>query len=77
MAGTQTLTPVQDVADGAGLNLTALLATPTGTTLLFGNVLAVDVGTVWTLLALGVTALFSVILSARGLWRTTGQHKSF
>jgi len=32
---------------------------------------------IWTLLALGVTALFSVILSARGLWRTTGQHKSF
>ena len=35
---------------------------------------------VWTLLALGVTALFSVILSARGLWehwprRTVGQHK--
>ena len=34
----------------------------------------------WTLLALGVTALFSVILSARGLWehlpwRTTAQHK--
>jgi hypothetical protein len=34
---------------------------------------------VWTLLALGVTALFSVILSARGLWehqprRTAGQH---
>ena len=24
---------------------------------------------VWTLLALGVTAIFSVILSARGLWR--------
>jgi hypothetical protein len=24
---------------------------------------------VWTLIALGVTALFSVILSARGLWR--------
>jgi hypothetical protein len=23
---------------------------------------------IWTLLALGVTALFSVILSARGLW---------
>ena len=35
---------------------------------------------IWTLLALGVTALFSVILSARGLWehlpwRTTAQHK--
>ena len=30
---------------------------------------------IWTLLALGVTALFSVILSARGLWRTTSQHK--
>ena len=26
---------------------------------------------VWTLIALGVTALFSVILSARGLWRLT------
>ena len=35
---------------------------------------------IWTLLALGITALFSVILSARGLWehlprRTAGQHK--
>ena len=35
---------------------------------------------IWTLLALGVTALFSIILSARGLWehlprRTAGQHK--
>src|SRR6266851_9558726 len=35
---------------------------------------------VWTLLALGVTTLFSVILSARGLWehlprRTDVQHK--
>jgi hypothetical protein len=35
---------------------------------------------VWTLLALSVTALFSVILSARGLWehlpsRTTAPHK--
>ena len=35
---------------------------------------------IWILLALGVTALFSVILSARGLWeslprRTAGQHK--
>ena len=35
---------------------------------------------IWTLLALGVTALFSVILSARGLWeqltrRTAEPHK--
>jgi riboflavin transporter FmnP len=35
---------------------------------------------IWTLLALGVTALFSVILSARGLWehlprRTAAQRK--
>jgi hypothetical protein len=35
---------------------------------------------IWTLLALGVTALFSVILSARALWghlprRTDVQHK--
>jgi len=35
---------------------------------------------IWTLLALGVTALFSVILSAQGLWqhwleRTTAQHQ--
>ncbi len=34
---------------------------------------------IWTLLALGVTALFSVVLSARGLWerlpwRATAQH---
>ena len=34
---TQVLTPTQDVADGAGLNITALLATPTATTLLFAN----------------------------------------
>lgn len=33
----QTLTPTQDVADGAGLNITALLATPTATTLQFAN----------------------------------------
>ena len=31
---------------------------------------------VWTLIALGVTALFSVILSARGLWSLIGgQHR--
>jgi hypothetical protein len=35
---------------------------------------------IWTLLALGVTALFSVILSGLGLWghlgrRTTAPHK--
>jgi len=35
---------------------------------------------IWTLLALGVTALFSVILSVRGLWehlpwRTAAQHQ--
>jgi hypothetical protein len=33
----QLLTPTQDVPDGAGLNITALLATPTATTLLFAN----------------------------------------
>jgi hypothetical protein len=35
---------------------------------------------IWTLFALGVTSLFSVLLSARGLWelltrRAAGQHK--
>ena len=35
---------------------------------------------IWTLLALGVTALFSIILAVRGLWeqlpwRTAAQHK--
>lgn len=35
---------------------------------------------IWTLLALGVTALFSIVLSVRGLWellpwRTASQHK--
>jgi hypothetical protein len=34
---TQTLTPTQFVADGPGLNITSLLSTPTGTTLLFAN----------------------------------------
>jgi hypothetical protein len=34
---TQTLTPTQFVADGAGLDITALLAAPTQTTLLFAN----------------------------------------
>lgn len=34
---TQVLSPTQDVPDGAGLNITALLATPTATTLLFSN----------------------------------------
>ena len=34
---TQTLTPAVDVTDGAGLNLTALLAAPTATTLVFSN----------------------------------------
>jgi hypothetical protein len=33
----QILTPTQDVADGAGLNITALLATPTATTIQFSN----------------------------------------
>ena len=33
----QTLTPVQFVADGAGFDLTAALATPTQTTLAFAN----------------------------------------
>lgn len=34
---TQTLVPTQDVPDGAGLNITALLGAPTGTTLQFAN----------------------------------------
>lgn len=35
----------------------------------FGTVRSDGLFFVWTLFALGVTALFSVILSARGLWR--------
>ena len=34
----------------------------------FGTTRSGGVFFIWTLLALGVTALFSVILSARGLW---------
>jgi hypothetical protein len=33
----QTLSPVQDVPDGAGLNITAALSTPTSVTLQFAN----------------------------------------
>ena len=48
-----------------------------------GGVIAKSSGAfffIWTLLALSVTALFSIILSARGLWqllpwRTAPQHK--
>src|SRR5215213_9497934 len=43
----------------------------------FGTTRSGGVFFVWTLLALGVTALFSVILSARGLWSLRrGQPKS-
>jgi hypothetical protein len=31
---------------------------------------------IWTLLALGVTALFSVMLSARGLWEHLAHHRA-
>ena len=34
----------------------------------FGTIRSGGLFFIWTLLALGVTALFSVILSARGLW---------
>ncbi len=37
------------------------------TTLLFGNVLAVDIGTVWTLLALGMVCLASLAVISRPL----------
>ena len=30
---------------------------------------------IWTLLAIGLTALFSVILSARGVWKPTAQRE--
>jgi hypothetical protein len=35
----------------------------------FGTVRSGGVFFIWTLLAIGVTSLFSVILSVRGLWR--------
>lgn len=31
---------------------------------------------IWTLLAMGVTSLFSIILSARGLWRLSAQNRT-
>jgi hypothetical protein len=34
----------------------------------FGTIRSGGLFFIWTLLALGVTALFSVILSVRGLW---------
>ncbi len=47
---------------------------------LYGTLVLAERRSVWTLIALGVTALFSVILSARALWehlprRTDVQHK--
>jgi hypothetical protein len=58
---TQTLTPTQFVADGAGLNITSLLATPTGVTLLFANtgreILFVSAGAVSETVTVDVGAL--------------------
>jgi hypothetical protein len=74
---TQVITPTLMVPDGAGLNLTAALAAPTGTTLQFSNTgkeflaivnasstptLTVDVGV--TVLGQAVTAFSSVTLTA-------------
>lgn len=58
---TQTLNPTQFVADGAGLNITTLLATPTATTLLFSNtgreILFVSAGAVSESVTVDVGAL--------------------
>jgi hypothetical protein len=58
---TQVLTPTQLVADGAGLNITALLAAPTATTLLFANtgreILVVSAGAVSETVTVDVGAL--------------------
>jgi hypothetical protein len=58
---TQVLTPTQFVADGAGLNITAALATPTATTLLFANtgreILIVSAGAVSETVTVDVGAL--------------------
>src|ERR1700751_1684866 len=48
------------------LHFFTVFATQT-TTLLFGNVLAVDVGTVWTLLALGAVSLGTLAVISRPL----------
>lgn len=57
----QLLTPTQFVADGAGLNVTAALATPTATTLLFANtgreLLIVSAGAVSETVTVDVGAL--------------------
>ena len=45
-----------------------------GTGVVVGGAIAKSAGAfffIWTLLALGLTSLFSVILSVRGLWRPT------
>ncbi|MGH3205101.1 MAG: hypothetical protein ACRDP5_24085 [Streptosporangiaceae bacterium] len=79
----QTLTPTQDVVDGGGLNITALLATPTQTILQFANTgrerlivvagasaetVTVDIGTL--ILGQAVTNFSSVTL-------TSGDYEQF
>lgn len=56
---------------GSLLALAAPILHMTGTGVGVGSSIAESSGAfffIWTLIALGVTALFSVILSARGLW---------
>jgi hypothetical protein len=78
----QTLSPTQDVPDGGGLNITALLATPTATTLQFANTgrerlyvvpgasaetVTVDIGT--QVLGQSVTNFSSVTLTSSDVYQ--------
>lgn len=80
---TQTLTPVQLVKDGAGLNITAQLAAPTATTLLFSNsgkeflVVAPSASSETVTVDIGVTILGQSVANFSAVTMTSGDLYSF
>lgn len=80
---TQVLTPTQFVKDGAGLDLTALLATPTGTTLQFTNsgreilFVAAGAGSETVTVDVGVTILGQAVTNFSAVTLTNGHTVAF
>jgi len=80
---TQVLTPTQYVADGTGLDITALLATPTGTTLQFSNTgreilhVSAGAGSETVTVDVGVTILGQAVSNFTAVTLTSGHLVAF
>jgi len=79
----QTLTPMQLVRDGTGLDITALLATPTQTTLQFANsgreflLAAAGAGAETVTVDVGVTILGQTVTNFSAVTLTNGHTVAF